>query len=296
VSVELGINPLTWTNDDLASLGEETPLETCLAEGRQAGFAGFELGHKFPRDPEVLKPILNRHQLKLVSGWHSLFLLDRSVEEEIENVQEHLNLLKAMGCKVMVTCELTHHVHGNQSVPVAHRTPFPPARWGEFAEKLNAFADYTLSQGVRVAYHHHMGTLIQNERELDELMNRTDSQVGLLLDTGHLTFAGADPVAVARRWSDRICHVHCKDIRADVLRDARNSKLSFLDAVLNGAFTVPGDGCVDYPGVFKVLKAADYSGWLVVEAEQDPVVANPLAYATLGYRNLQNFAREAQLI
>jgi len=244
----------------------------------------------------VLKPILDRYQLKLVSGWHSLFLLDRTVEEEIASVQEHLNLLKAMGCKVMVTCELTNFIHGNQSVPVAHRTPFPAARWDEFAEKLNAFADYTLSQGVQVAYHHHMGTMIQSEQEVDELMKRTGPQVGLLLDTGHMTFAGSDPVAVARRWASRIVHVHCKDIRPQVLAEARNNKLSFLDAVLNGAFTVPGDGCVDYPAVFKVLKEAKYSGWLVVEAEQDPAVANPLAYAKLGYKNLHKFASDAQLI
>lgn len=296
MGVTLGINPLTWTNDDLPSLGAETPLETCLAEGRQAGFAGFELGNKFPRDAGVLRPILARHDLQLVSGWYSGRLLERSLDEEIEAVQAHLTLLEAMGCKVMVFCEVTDCVHGDQSIPVRDRKPFPAAHWQEFAERLNAFARYTMSRGVQVAYHHHMGTLIQSEQEVDELMRRTASDVGLLLDTGHMRYAGGDPLAVAQRWAARIRHVHCKDIRATVLADARNRNLSFLDSVLNGVFTVPGDGCIDYVPILATLQRAGYDGWLVVEAEQDPAIAHPLTYARLGHDNLERFAREARLI
>ncbi|MHA6963721.1 myo-inosose-2 dehydratase [Zobellella denitrificans] len=296
MSVKLGINPLTWTNDDLPSLGGDTPLATCLTEGKQAGFAGFELGHKFPRDPELLKPILQRHELELVSGWYSGYLLQRSVEEEIEAVQDHLRLLKAMGCKVMVFCEVTGCVHADQGKPVSERPPFPAERWEEYGAKLTEFARYTLSQGVQLAYHHHMGTVIETEVEVDALMQHTGPELGLLLDTGHMTYAGGDPVAVAKRWARRINHVHCKDIRAQVLKEARNRNASFLNAVLDGAFTVPGDGCVDYPAVFEVLKDNDYQGWLVVEAEQDPSVAHPLTYATLGYNNLHAFARNAGLL
>ncbi|WP_375055384.1 myo-inosose-2 dehydratase [Zobellella sp. DQSA1] len=296
MSVKLGINPLTWTNDDLPSLGGDTPLATCLTEGKQAGFAGFELGHKFPRDPELLKPILQRHELELVSGWYSGYLLQRSVEDEIEAVQEHLQLLKAMGCKVMVFCEVTGCVHGDQSKPVTERPHFPAERWEEYGAKLTEFARYTQSQGVQVAYHHHMGTVIETEAEVDALMQHTGPEVGLLLDTGHMTYAGGNPVAVAQRWAGRINHVHCKDIRANILKEARNRNSSFLNAVLDGAFTVPGDGCVDYPAVFKVLKDNDYQGWLVVEAEQDPSVAHPLTYATLGHNNLHAFARNAGLL
>ncbi len=296
MTVKLGINPLTWTNDDLPSLGAETPLETCLTEGRQAGFEGFELGNKFPREAAVLGPILAAHDLNLVSGWYSCELLTRTVEEEIEAVQDHLVLLRELGANVMVLCEVTGCVHGDQRTPVYQRPLFPAERWEEYGEKLTAFARYTLSQGVQIAYHHHMGTVIESASDIDNLMEHTGPEVGLLLDTGHLTFSGADPVAVADRWAHRINHVHCKDVRKDVLADVKNRKTSFLDAVLAGVYTVPGDGCVNYPAVFEVLKASNYEGWLVVEAEQDPSIAHPLTYATLGYNNLHRFAKEAGLL
>ncbi|MDK7757275.1 myo-inosose-2 dehydratase [Providencia rettgeri] len=297
MAIQLGINPLTWTNDDLPTLGAETSLETCLTEGRQAGFAGFELGNKFPRKAEVLGPILKQHDLQLVSGWYSGELLTRSVEEEIEAAQEHLALLRDLGAKVMVFAEVTNCIHGDQNKPVHMRPLFPADKWEEYGKKLTEFAKYTLSQGVKIAYHHHMGTVIESAEDVDNLMKYTGDEVGLLLDTGHLTFAGADPVEVAKRWAKRINHVHCKDVRADVLKDVKNRKTSFLDAVLAGVFTVPGDGCVNYPDVFKVLKNSQYeNGWLVVEAEQDPAIAHPLTYATLGYNNLSKFAKDAGLI
>ena len=289
MTVQLGINPLTWTNDDLPSLGADTPLETCLSEGKQAGFAGFELGNKFPRQASVLGPILARHKLKLVSGWYSGELLSRSVEEEIAAVQDHLTLLRELGSNVMVFAEVTGCIHGNQQMPVHLRPSFPADRWEEYGRKLTEFARYTLSQGVKIAYHHHMGTVIETEQDIDNLMRHTGDEVGLLLDTGHLTFAGADPVAVAKRWAKRINHVHCKDVRAKVLADVKNRKLSFLDSVLAGVYTVPGDGCVDYGALFPILKANGYQGWLVVEAEQDPAIAHPLTYASMGYQNLHRF-------
>ncbi|MEZ8142276.1 myo-inosose-2 dehydratase [Enterovibrio norvegicus FF-33] len=296
MAVELGINPLTWTNDDLPSLGAATPLDVCLAEGKQAGFSGFELGNKFPRDDFVLGPILDKHGLKLVSGWYSGELLSRSVEQEIEAAQSHLKLLKALGAKVMVFAEVTGCIHGNQAVPVERRPAFPEKCWDDYGKKLTEFAKYTQSQGVQVAYHHHMGTVIESESDIDRLMAETGPEVGLLLDTGHLHYAGGNPVAVAKRHAARINHVHCKDVRQAVLDDAKNRRLSFLDAVLNGVFTVPGDGCIDYAPVMDVLKRSDYAGWLVVEAEQDPSIADPLTYATMGYNNLAAFARHAGLI
>lgn len=296
MTVQLGINPLTWTNDDLPSLGAETPLETCLIEGKLAGFEGFELGNKFPRQASVLGPILARHQLKLVSGWYSGELLTRSVEEEIAAVQDHLTLLRELGANVMVFCEVTDCIHGKQQVPVNQRPHFPAERWAEYGAKLTEFARYTQSQGVQIAYHHHMGTMIETEQDIDLLMQHTGEEVGLLLDTGHLTFAGVDPVAVAARWAKRINHVHCKDVRPAVLAEVKNKKMSFLNAVLAGVYTVPGDGCVDYPAVFRELKRVNYQGWLVVEAEQDPAIAHPLTYARLGYNNLHRFAEDAGLL
>lgn len=295
MSVRIGINPLTWTNDDMPELGADTPLAICLSEGKQAGYAGFELGNKFPRDPHVLGPILADYELRLVSGWFSGKLLERSVEEEIAALQDHLNLLKSLGATAMVYCEVTGCVHGERDTPVSKRPVLAAEQWAALGQKLNKVADYTLAQGVKIAYHHHMGTVVQTEADIDNLMANTSEAVGLLLDTGHLTYAGGNPVAVQQRHATRINHVHCKDIRRDVLQDVLNRDSSFLNAVLAGVFTIPGDGCVDYPSIFKGLKAADYAGWLVVEAEQDPAVAHPLTYATLGYNNLRKLCADAGL-
>jgi len=292
MSVRIGINPLTWTNDDMPALGAETPLEVCLSEGKEAGYAGFELGQKFPRTPEILGPILDNHGLSLVSGWYSSNLLERSVDDEIEAMQPHLHLLKTLGATAMVFCETSRCVHGEMETPVRNRPQMSPAEWPVFLERLNEVAEYLETQGVSMAYHHHMGTVIETEADVDRMMQGAPA-VGLLLDSGHLTFAGGDPVAVAKRYADRIKHVHCKDIRKSVMVDAKNRNLSFLQAVLNGTFTVPGDGCVDYPSIFAVLKESNYEGWLVVEAEQDPSIAHPLTYAKLGYANLTKLCSDA---
>lgn len=291
--ITIGINPLTWTNDDLPSLGADTPLETCLSEARQAGFTGIELGNKFPRDPEVLKPILAEHDINLVSGWYSTELLSRDVEAEIEAVQGHLTLLKATGCKVMVCCEVTDCIHGAEERPLTKRPHLTESQWAQFCERLSGFAEYLASEGVNMAYHHHMGTVIQSEAEVNRMMESTSDAVGLLVDTGHMTFAGGDPMALLKRWSSRVNHVHCKDIRPAVLKDALNRDLPFLKAVLNGLFTVPGDGSIDYYAVLKELKAMNYSGWIVVEAEQDPSIADPLTFATKGYVTLADAVKQA---
>jgi len=243
----------------------------------------------------VLGRILDSHQLDLVSGWFSGELLTRSVEEEIEAIEDHLHLLKTLGAKVMVYCEVTGCIHGQQGTPLSHRPRISEAEIAALGEKLTKVAEYTLSQGVQIAYHHHMGTVIESEAEVDLLMKYTSPAVGLLLDTGHLTFAGGDPIAVQKRYADRIVHVHCKDLREAVLNDAKNRDLSFLDAMLNGVFTVPGDGFIDYLSIFNGLNASNYQGWLVVEAEQDPAVAHPLTYATLGANNLKKFCAESGL-
>lgn len=295
MTVRIGINPLTWTNDDLPSLGANTPLEQCLSEGRQAGYAGFELGNKFPRQSDALNAVLTRHNLALVSGWFSGQLLSRSVEDEIAAIEEHLQLLKKGGATVMVYCEITGCVHGEQKIPVSKRPTLEQTAWQGFGQKLTQVADYCLSQGVQLAYHHHMGTVVETEQEIDWLMQYSGPSLGLLLDTGHLTYAGGDPLAVAHRYAGRIIHVHAKDIRSHILKDAKNRDLSFLDAVLNGVFTVPGDGDVDYLPIFERLRQQNYAGWIVVEAEQDPAVAHPLTYAKLGFKNLQRLVTQAGL-
>lgn len=293
MSVRIGINPLTWTNDDLPALGAETSLETCLSEGKIAGYAGFELGQKFPRNSEVLGPILEENGLVLISGWYSSRLLERSAEEEIEALQDHLHLLKNLGAKVMVYCEVSRCIHGNMDIAVSMRPKMTESEWPLFLERIEQVGQYLKSQGVALAYHHHMGTVIESAEDIDRLMSGTSDAVGLLLDSGHLRFSGGDPVEAAKRFANRLRHVHCKDIRAAVLADAKNRNLSFLQAVLNGTFTVPGDGCIDYPAIFEILKKSQYQGWLVVEAEQDPAVAHPLTCAKMGFQNLMKLCQNA---
>ncbi|MBI3441147.1 MAG: myo-inosose-2 dehydratase [Proteobacteria bacterium] len=296
MTIEIGINPITWSNDDLLYLGGDTPLEVCLAEAREAGYAGIELGNKFPRQASVLAPIMKRHHLKLVSGWYSASLLKRSAKEEIAAMQPHLSLLQDMGCKVMVFAETSNDIHGDQSRPLSERPILKAGAWQQFGERMTAVGDYMEKQGLKLAYHHHMGGVVQSAEEVDKLMAVTGPSVGLLLDTGHAVFGGADPVAMAKRHINRIVHVHCKDIRKDIMARARKENMSFLNAVLNGVFTVPGDGMIDYDSVLSVLSAAGYDGWLVVEAEQDPAKAHPLTYAKMGYRGLRDAAIRTGLL
>ncbi|MCA3379521.1 MAG: myo-inosose-2 dehydratase [Roseomonas sp.] len=291
--IRLGINPLTWTNDDMPELGAATPLETCLTEGKQAGFAGFELGNKFPRDAGVLRPILAQHGLDLVSGWYGSRLLERDVDAEMAAAEAHISLLVAMSCKVMVHAEVARAIHGERGVALSRRPVMTDADWAIFAPRITEFARRLKARGLWLAYHHHMGTVIESQAEIDRLMALTGPEVGLLLDTGHLTFAGGDPALAARQHAARIVHVHCKDIRRAVLQDVSARDLPFLAAVLEGVFTVPGDGCVDYPAVLKPLASGGYKGWLVVEAEQDPAKAHPLTYARMGHDNLAQLARDA---
>lgn len=296
MSVRIGINPLTWTNDDLPQLGGDTPVEVCLSEARAAGYSGIEMGHKFPRNAVRLRPLLERHGLDLISGWYSAALLERSVEAEIEAVGGHLDLLAAMGCEVMVFAEVTGCVHGDRRAPLSKRPRLSDQQWSTFGTNLTRLAEHLQSRGLRLAYHHHMGTVIETEAEIDQLMLHTGEAVGLLLDTGHLAFADGDPVSVIARHGPRIVHVHCKDVRTEVLADARQRDRSFLDAVLDGVFTVPGDGSIDFTAVAAALEQARYHGWLVVEAEQDPEVAHPLTYARMGFEHLSRVADQAGLI
>jgi inosose dehydratase len=292
VTIRLGVNPIGWTNDDLHTLGDDIPLETCLGEARQAGYAGIELGRKFPRRATELRPILQRHGLHLVSGWYGAHLLARSAKEEIDALQAHEELLAAMGCRVMVFAEETRSVQGRLDTPLSARPRLAGADWPQFGDALTEVAEHLRRRDMRLAYHHHMGTVVETEAEIDRLMAVTGEAVGLLLDTGHLAYAGGDVLGVARRHARRIVHVHCKDVRPAVLDAARRHDRSFLEAVVDGVFTVPGDGCVDYRGLLEILRDAGYAGWLVVEAEQDPAKAHPLTYARLGFAHLSGLLAE----
>lgn len=290
LKVKIGINPISWSNDDLPSLGGETPLATALSEGKRIGYQGFELGNKFPRESTALRRVLGEHGLELVSGWYSGRLARGTVEDEIAAVGPHLKLLADNGAKVMVYGEVADSVQGAPEPLYKRPRFFTAAQWDAYADRLTRFARHTLAHGVRVAYHHHMGAYVEAPADVDALMSRVGDEVGLLFDTGHMAFAGGDPVAMLAKHIGRVCHVHCKDVRPEVIRLARNGNWSFLQSVINGAFTVPGDGVIDFPAVIALLREHGYEGWLVVEAEQDPVVAPSYQYADMGYRHLRQLA------
>jgi len=291
MTIRIGANPIGWSNDDMRELGGETPLDVCLAEAKEAGFEGMELGHKFPREPEALRSVLARFGLDLVSGWYSMRLLERDAAAERQAIEDHKNLLLALGAKVVIVAETSNAIHGNRAVPLSRRPRLAAGEWPVFARRLTELAERLAEDGLTLVYHHHMGTVIESGDDIRRLMDAAGAAVHLLLDTGHLTFAGADPVEFAKSYESRIAHVHAKDVRAAVLAEAKQKDLSFLDAVIAGVFTVPGDGMVDYPAVFQAIRG--YSGWIVVEAEQDPRKAHPLTYAKLGFGNLARLALQA---
>lgn len=287
MNVSIGINPITWSNDDMQNVGADISFQTCLAGASAAGYDGIELGHKFPRDSDLLRPELERHSLSLVSGWYSGKLLQRDSGEEIAAMQDHIKLLKAMGSDVLIFAEVSGCIHADFDKRLSQRPQIPADQWPTFCQRLDAVAKACMDEGLKLCFHHHMGTVVQSREDIEIMMQSTSSDMHLLLDSGHAYFAGADPVELANQYADRIAHVHCKDIREIVLRRVRNKDSSFLQTVLAGVFTVPGDGCIDYDGIFDALRKQDYSGWVVVEAEQDPSVAPPDQFAKLGYDNLK---------
>ncbi len=298
MAIRIGANPIGWSNDDLIEIGGETPLETCLAEAREAGIEGMELGNKFPREPAALKAALAPYGMACIGGWYSTELLRRSPAEEFAAAKPHRDLLKAMGTSVFIVCECSNTIHGNRAAPLSTRPVMPGDGWAAFGQSMSDFASRLADEGLKLCYHHHMGTVVQTESDIDSFMAAAKPPVHLLLDTGHATWGGSDPAALARRYGDRISHVHCKDVRLDKAHQAEREDWSFLDAILGkggdlGVYTVPGDGAVDYIDVFQSLPG--YAGWVVLEAEQDPHKANPLAYAKKGVAHLRAALKEAGL-
>jgi inosose dehydratase len=289
--VRIGVNPLSWMNDDLPSLGGETPLETALREGKEIGYEGFELGNKFPKDGPGLKAKLDEFGLACVSGWYSGFLAHDTVEHEIERCVAHMEKLRFNGVKVVVYGEVAGSTQGDMARPLRERPRFADsAAWQAYAKKLDAFgAHLKATYGITLAYHHHMGAYVESPEDIDRLMALTDPAcTSLLFDTGHAYYGGASNLApLLRKHAARVTHVHCKDVRPGVIAKARNDGWSFLHGVLAGTFTVPGDGMIDYDAVLGVLHESGYRGWLVVEAEQDPAVAPSYAYAKKGYETLK---------
>ena len=299
MTVLIGANPIGWTNDDLKEIGGDTPLETCLEEAREAGVEGMEKGHKMPTDGAALKAKLASFGMDFVGGWYSTELLRRSAREEFEAAKSHIAMTKGAGANIVIVAETSNAIHGDRSKPLSERPRLRKSDWTAYGAKMTEFAERLADAGLKLCYHHHMGTIVQSERDIDALMAHTKPPVHLLLDTGHARWAGSDPAGLARAYRSRIGHVHCKDVREAKMRESNARDWSFLDSILGqgkelGVYTVPGDGMIDYPAVFKELPG--YSGWVVLEAEQDPKKAPALPYAKKGVAHIRAALREAGLM
>ena len=296
MSIRFGVSPIAWANDDMPELGGDTSLETILREAKEIGFEGVELGGKFPREPEALKAAIAPYGLDIVGGWYSGSLLVQDADAEIAALQDHLNLLKAMGSTVFVFAETSNAVHSNKAVPLEATPRLRSSDWKQFGERMSNVADYIAGEGLEFAYHHHLGTVVENQADMDAFIAATSLSVGFTLDTGHAALGGVKAIDTIERHPERIAHIHCKDVRGPVHAEARRTGKAFLDGVLAGMFTVPGDGSIDFGAVMKALQRIGYQGWIIVEAEQDPALANPKTYAELGLSTLKRDADAAGLI
>ena len=285
--VKLGIAPIAWTNDDMPDLGKENTFEQCVSEMALAGFTGSEVGNKYPKDPEVLKKALELRGVEICNQWFSSFLITKPFEEVEKEFRAQLTFLKAMGAKVIGASEQSHSVQGQLDTPIfGHKYVMNDEEWDTFCTGMNKLGKIAKEEyGIALTFHHHMGTVVQSLEEVDRMMENTDPEyVSLLFDTGHFTYCGEDPLEVVKKYVHRIKHVHLKDIRPEVVEQVKKENMSFLAGVRAGAFTIPGDGCINYDPIFKVLEDAGYEGYMVVEAEQVPAKAYPLEYA-IGARN-----------
>ena len=292
MSIKLGVAPIAWSNDDMPELGGKTSLEQCLNEASRAGFTGIESGRKFPKNSELLLPKLKKENLSLCSGWYGAQLLKNSAKDEFSFMRDQLKLFKDCKSPCMVFAEITNSVQGDPKTPLSQRPKLSKDEWNTLISRINEISKMMIDENMPLAYHHHMGTVIETEEEIKRLMESTIDSVKLLIDTGHMLFAQGNSINLANDFSEKLIHVHCKDIRKDVLDNSLKNDNTFRQAFLDGAFTVPGDGCIDYKPFLKTLKENDYSGWLVVEAEQDPAKANPFEYAKIGYNYLSKTAKE----
>jgi inosose dehydratase len=289
-TVKLGIAPIGWTNDDMPELGKENSFEQCISEMALAGFTGTEVGNKFPKDIKVLKKALSLRGLEIASAWFSAFTTTKPLQDTVEQFIKHRDFLHEMGANVIVVSEQGHSIQGLKDVPLFDFKPtFNKENWERLVEGLHTLGALAKEKNMKLVYHHHMGTGIQTTEEIENLMRMTDPElVYLLYDTGHLVFSGEDPIYILENYIDRIKHVHLKDVRQEIVQKVKDQKLSFLQAVIEGVFTVPGDGCINFEPIFKILSKNNYEGWLVVEAEQDPSKANPFEYAL----KARNYIRE----
>lgn len=286
MKARLGMSPIAWWNDDLPELSDDVSLEECLRQSRSAGFTGMEMGRRFPSDPEVLLPILRKADVTLCGGWFSGTLVDEAMEANQDRIAPMIELFKAVGAPCIVYGEVGRSIQGDRSKPLATKPRLSDDEMMAYAKKLTRFGEWCADKGMPLVYHHHMAAVIETEPELDAFMRWSGDGIGLLLDAGHLAFAGGDVLRAIDNHHSRIRHVHVKDVRMAVIDRLDRTSQSFLDAVALGAFTVPGDGSLDFEAIVRKLAGHGYQGWFVVEAEQDPRKNPPLKMARIGYKEL----------
>lgn len=285
LKAKLGIAPIAWWNDDLAELSDDVSLDECLRQAALAGLTGMETGRRFPMDMGELGPILDRHGISVCGGWFSGLLLDGDIEAEKDRIAAQMAFFKAAGAPCIVYGETARSIQGERHTPLAQKPRLTEAEMAAYGRRMSDFADWCAAEGMPIAYHHHMAAAVETEAELDLFM--LHSSVPLLLDAGHMAFAGGDNLRVIDNHFARISHVHTKDVRMDVINALDRSTESFLDAVIKGAFTVPGDGSLDFEKIVKALAGKGYEGWFVIEAEQDPIANPPLEMAKKGRAELK---------
>ncbi|MFQ1014739.1 myo-inosose-2 dehydratase [Avibacterium paragallinarum] len=292
-NVKLGIAPIGWTNDDLPELGAENTFEQCVSEMALAGYTGCEVGNKYPRDVALLKHKLSVRGIEICNAWFSTFFVDGKKEQTLQDFIKHRDFLHAMGAKVIGCSEQSRSIQGQPKSIFKEKTVFTDEEWQLLAEGYNELANLAAEKGMRVCLHHHMGTGIQTPEEIDRYMQVVNDDVYLLFDSGHLYYSEGSQqamLAVLEKYIDRIIHVHLKDVRDEVVEEVRSKNLSFLEGVKKGTFTVPGDGVIDFKPIFEILDKHNYQGWMVVEAEQDPAIANPFEYAVKGRQYIKEVA------
>ncbi|WP_158780803.1 myo-inosose-2 dehydratase [Pantoea sp. BAV 3049] len=292
-NVKLAIAPIGWTNDDMPELGGENTFQQIVSEMALAGFTGSEVGSKYPRDPAVLKPMLEIRGIQICNAWFSTFFADGDKAKTIDEFINHRDFLHAMGAKVIGCSEQSKSIQGTALAVLEEKPYFTDEEWRLTAEGYNELAKLAAEKGMQVCLHHHMGTAIQTTEEIDRFMQLTHDDVCLLFDTGHAYYSEgsqAKMLALLQKYLPRINHVHLKDVRDEVVTQVKSQRLSFLEGVKKGTFTVPGDGVIDFMPVFKLLDESGYQGWMVVEAEQDPALANPFEYAVKARKYIREHA------
>jgi len=278
--IKFGCAPIAWTNDDMPELGGENTFEQCISEMALAGYTGTEIGNKYPRDPNELKKYLELRGLSVASAWFSAFLTTNPFEETKKSFIQHRDFLYEMGAKVIVVSEQGHSIQKMDVSVFGEKPTFSEVEWLKLTEGLELLGGLAHEKGMEIVYHHHMGTGVQTTAEIERLLENTDpNKVSLLYDTGHLVFSGEDPLAIYSKYHERIKHIHFKDIREQVAEEVKKNQNSFFQGVKKGAFTVPGDGMIDFKPIVEEILKKGYEGWIVIEAEQDPALANPFEYA-----------------